>query len=207
MDYPEKRFRIVASLARKGAEIKDLRVGLGVSKAVLSLAMGGRTTHDQRIADWLNVPLTWLCHGGPAPWEPPQHVAESLPDGIALPLIGQVTAGDGWANPSQDPDDAAPIVIKSRWRAVRIEGRSAEPVVLPGQCVLVDDTLAPKHGRLVCVQTQDGRAYCKRFCDAGDGHVVLAGLNAGQDSIALHREDISRISVVVGTVYTDSVAR
>lgn len=192
--------RVQVAMAAADVSLADLTVRLGGSKNAWFQRLRSKhlPTYLEDIAKACNVTVEWLRG---------DKVGEASADGLALPLIGQVTAGDGWANPSQDPDDSAPVIIKNRWRAVRIEGRSAEPIVLPGQCVLVDDTLAPKHGRLVCVQTQDGRAYCKRFCDVGDGHIVLAGLNAGQDSIALHREDIARISVVVGTVYTDSVAR
>ena len=192
--------RVQVAMAAANVSLADLTIRLGGSKNAWFQRLRSKhlPTYLDDLAKACSVTVEWLRG---------EKVSESGADGLALPLIGQVTAGDGWANPSQDPDDAAPVVIKSRWRAVRIEGRSAEPIVLPGQCVLVDDTLTPRHGRLVCVQTRDGRAYCKRLCDVGEGHVVLAGLNAGHDSVALHREDIARISVVVGTVYTDSVAR
>ena len=160
-------------------------------------------------ADWLidgigDPPDALLASAGVRPMG--GGTAELDESGLSLPLAGTVTAGDGWVVPSQDPDDNVPVIIKSRWRAVRIQGTSAIPIALPGQCVLVDDALRVKNGRIVCVQTNDGRAYCKRYCEAGD-HVVLAGLNTGQDSVALHLHEVSSIAVVVGTIYTDSVAR
>ena len=48
--------------------MKDLRTALGLSKAVLAHAAAGRDTHDERIAQWLDAPLTWIQHGGPFPW-------------------------------------------------------------------------------------------------------------------------------------------
>ena len=126
-----------------------------------------------------------------------------------IPVIGVVTAGAGWAEPSQDPDDLAPIAIPSHWRAVRIQGDSGYPVVWDGQTVLVDDRIPLKHNRLVVVQTEDRRAYLKRYCvcDAVASGFILASVNIGRDSFALQPGQSVRMSVVVGTLFTDSVVK
>jgi SOS-response transcriptional repressor LexA len=141
-------------------------------------------------------------------------VAELRGDSVSnkseLPFIGQVTAGGGFVSESQDGDDWQPVKLRPGWKLVRIEGDSAVPIVWPGQSVIVDtDAIRtpPKHNRIVVVQTKDGRAYCKRLCVAGDGHIVLASLNGGADSIALHEDQVDSVAVVVGTLFTDSVAR
>jgi lambda repressor-like predicted transcriptional regulator len=135
----------------------------------------------------------------------------SLPLHIAahIPIIGVVTAGAGWAEPSQDPDDHQPIPIPSHWRAVTIQGDSGYPVVWNGQTVLVDDRLPLKHNRLVVVQTEDRRAYLKRYCVCHDvaAGFILASVNIGRDSFALHPNQAVRMSVVVGTLFTDSVVK
>jgi SOS-response transcriptional repressor LexA len=126
-----------------------------------------------------------------------------------IPVIGVVTAGSGWSDPSQDPDDWKPISIPAHWRAVRIQGDSGYPVVWDGQTVLVDDRLPLKHNRLVVVQTEDRRAYLKRYCVSE--HVpagfILSSVNIGRDSFALPPGQPVRIAVVVGTLFTDSVVR
>jgi lambda repressor-like predicted transcriptional regulator len=126
-----------------------------------------------------------------------------------IPIIGVVTAGAGWAEPSQDPDDHKPIAIPSHWRAVTIQGDSGYPVVWDGQTVLVDDRLPLKHNRLVVVQTEDRRAYLKRYCvcDAVASGFILASVNIGRDSFALQPDQSVRMSVVVGTLFTDSVVK
>jgi phage repressor protein C with HTH and peptisase S24 domain len=128
---------------------------------------------------------------------------------MSIPIIGVVTAGSGWAEPSQDPDDWQPIPIRSHWRAVRIQGDSGHPVVWDGQTVLVDDRLPLKHNRLVVVQTEDRRAYLKRYCVCSDvpSGFVLASVNIGRDSFALPPNAAVRMAVVVGTLFTDSVVK
>jgi SOS-response transcriptional repressor LexA len=126
-----------------------------------------------------------------------------------IPVIGVVTAGAGWADPSQDPDDHQPIPIPKHWRAVAIQGDSGYPVVWDGQTVLVDDRLPLKHNRLVVVQTEDRRAYLKRYCvsDAVPAGFILSSVNIGRDSFALHPHQAVRMSVVVGILFTDSVVK
>lgn len=126
---------------------------------------------------------------------------------LSIPIIGVVTAGSGWAEPSQDPDDWKPIAVRSHWRAVRIQGDSGHPVVWDGQTVIVDDRLPLKHNRLVVVQTEDRRAYLKRYCVCAEvpSGFVLASVNIGRDSFALPPNAAARMAVVVGTLFTDSV--
>jgi lambda repressor-like predicted transcriptional regulator len=136
-------------------------------------------------------------------------INEPLRIATHIPVIGVVTAGSGWADPSQDPDDHQPIAIPAHWRAVRIQGDSGYPVVWDGQTVLVDDRLPLKHNRLVVVQTEDRRAYLKRYCvcDAVSSGFILASVNIGRDSFALQPDQSVRMSVVVGTLFTDSVVK
>jgi transcriptional regulator with XRE-family HTH domain len=135
---------------------------------------------------------------------------DSVSNKSKLAYAGQVTAGGGYVTESQDEDDWKPVPLRPGWRLVKIEGDSGLPIVWPGQSVIVDTDGArtpPKHNRIVVVQTKDGRAFCKRWCDASDGHIVLASLNTGADSVAIHTDDVASVAVVVGTLYTDSVAK
>ena len=168
-------------------------------------AFASRAKHDDDGGGESNTPEVGLSgvdgiHGGDRP---------TLRISTHIPVIGVVTAGAGWAEPSQDPDDLAPIAIPSHWRAVRIQGDSGYPVVWDGQTVLVDDRIPLKHNRLVVVQTEDRRAYLKRYCvcDAVASGFILASVNIGRDSFALQPGQSVRMSVVVGTLFTDSVVK
>ena len=168
-------------------------------------AFASRAKHDDDGGGESYPPETKLfgidgIHGGDRP---------TLRISTHIPMIGVVTAGAGWAEPSQDPDDLAPIAIPSHWRAVRIQGDSGYPVVWDGQTVLVDDRIPLKHNRLVVVQTEDRRAYLKRYCvcDAVASGFILASVNIGRDSFALQPGQSVRMSVVVGTLFTDSVVK
>jgi hypothetical protein len=79
--------------------------------------------------------------------------------------------------------------------------------VWDGQTVIVDDRLPLKHNRLVVVQTDDRRAYLKRYCVCSEvaSGFVLASVNIGRDSFALSPNAAVRMAVVVGTLFTDSV--
>lgn len=171
------------------------RPGLGMQSASAQ-ALEGRAATEAEENDARRVG----SRGGIADREPLRIAAH-------IPIIGVVTAGSGWAEPSQDPDDHKPIAIPSHWRAVTIQGDSGYPVVWDGQTVLVDDRLPLKHNRLVVVQTEDRRAYLKRYCvcDAVPSGFILASVNIGRDSFALFPDQAVRLSVVVGTLFTDSV--
>jgi SOS-response transcriptional repressor LexA len=201
--------KVLQSRGMKQAKLAEL---LQIEPSSLSNALG-RNNHTwdrwDAIAKILDVPLLWLLSGTTSqPWEPEALPVSSLPAdrpyGQRVSIIGSVTAGAGW---TANQNEASGFEFKPHWQAVLIEGTSAEPVALQGQVVLIDPFLSPRDGRIVVVQTKDGRAFCKRFCAVGEDIVVLSGLNAGRDSVALRKDEIATMHVVVGTVYTDSVAR
>lgn len=214
--------RTLAIMADREIPLAELARHLNIDRSAVSRAFKaskGLERHWSEVAVFLRVSADWLLYGtGPMETREresglhrvAENIAHYMTDGASLSYAGQVTAGGGFVSESQDPDDWCPVALRPGWKLVRIEGDSAVPVVWPGQSVIVDTDGArtpPKHNRIVVVQTKDGRAYCKRWCVAGDGHVVLASLNGGADSIALHEDDVSSVSVVVGTLFTDSVAR
>jgi SOS-response transcriptional repressor LexA len=205
----------------------------------MTIMRGGGFKHLAALAKLLGVQIEWLTTGAfPPAWyqpeqkrftpardqaqagiaaaraadaalENPEPVSDLYAPDMSIPIIGVVTAGSGWAEPSQDPDDWQPIPIRSHWRAVRIQGDSGHPVVWDGQTVIVDDRLPLKHNRLVVVQTADRRAYLKRYCVCADvpSGFVLASVNIGRDSFALPANAAVRMAIVVGTLFTDSVVK
>jgi SOS-response transcriptional repressor LexA len=230
--------RLEAARLTKGMTKTQVCEAIGLpNQRYMTIMRGGGFKHLPKLAHLLGVRVEWLTTGSyPPEWYRPESqrftsardqaqagaVAPeageagtpsvgSEDDGVALsiPVIGVVTAGSGWADPSQDPDDWKPIPIRSHWRAVRIQGDSGHPVVWDGQMVIVDDRLPLKHNRLVVVQTEDRRAYLKRYCVCSDvpSGFVLASVNIGRDSFALPPNAPVRMAVVVGTLFTDSVVK
>lgn len=226
--------RLEAARHAKGMSKSQVCEALGLpNQRYVTLMNGGGRKHLPKLAALLVVRIEWLTTGAyPPEWYRPEvqrfttardharageatgQVAPMSDQGagsdetvLSIPIIGVVTAGSGWAEPSQDPDDWKPIAVRSHWRAVRIQGDSGHPVVWDGQTVIVDDRLPLKHNRLVVVQTEDRRAYLKRYCVCAEvpSGFVLASVNIGRDSFALPPNAPVRMAVVVGTLFTDSV--
>lgn len=104
-----------------------------------------------------------------------------------------------------------PIKIRHHWEAVIIHGDSGYPIVWPGQTVLIDRRLPVTKDRLVVVRTEDGHVI-KRFSgiSGDDGHEVasLSSINFGLGSLTIPADEFeTRAWVVVGIVFTDSVAK
>ena len=237
--FPGLPERLEVARLAKGMTKAQVCDVLGLpSQRYMTIMRGGGFKHLPNLANLLGIRVEWLTTGAyPPEWYRPESqrftpARDQVPAGItsdanqmtgaaraadfaggdivmSIPIIGVVTAGSGWAEPSQDPDDWQPIPIRSHWRAVRIQGDSGHPVVWDGQTVLVDDRLPLKHNRLVVVQTEDRRAYLKRYCVCSEvpSGFVLASVNIGRDSFALPPNAAVRMAVVVGTLFTDSVVK
>lgn len=137
----------------------------------------------------------------------PDAPAELEGDSLLIPTVGSAAAAMG-ASVDGEVDSEPPVRIRDRWRAVKIHGDSGYPVVLDGQTVLIDPALPCERNRIVVVHTEDG-PQLKRIGDQlDDGRVMLASINAGLDPKLVRLSDYARApEVVVGVVFTDSVAR
>lgn len=125
---------------------------------------------------------------------------------VGIPVAGVVTAGEGWVRGTPDSRDR--IVLRNGLQAIRIEGSSAEPVVLDGQWVLADPQINGdriKIDALVVVQT-DGEAYCKRWAGIHDGKMFLASVHEGRGSKVIPAEGAIAWKVV-GTLFPEAVKR
>lgn len=165
--------------------------------------------HLARIAEVIGVSVHWLTTGQ-GDWKPPHMPdapAELEGDSLLIPTVGSAAAAMG-ASVDGEVDCEPPVRIRDRWRAVKIHGDSGYPVVLDGQTVLIDPALPCERNRIVVVHTDDG-PQLKRIGDQlDDGRVMLASINAGLDPKLVRLSDYARApEVVVGVVFTDSVAR
>jgi transcriptional regulator with XRE-family HTH domain len=129
----------------------------------------------------------------------------SYDDGdMTLPIAGRAAAARG-AHVDGETAQPDPIRIRKHWRAHVIAGDSGLPIVFPGQTVLTDPRLQPHKNRIVVLPTTDGPVL-KRWGELADGIVIVASLN-GLDPTHYHLADLGQPEVVVGVIFTDSVAR
>lgn len=143
----------------------------------------------------------------------PATVRKTTPPVGAIPIEGVVSAGPG------DIDEwgggGGALAIPAHWKAVRVLGDSAYPVVYSGQYVLVDEdrsidinNLDERSGwdlddDLVLVRLKNNCALLKRFCYHPPKSFVLASVNGGRRSPLIDPSDILHIMPVVSVVYTD----
>lgn len=216
--------RLTLALAHAGLNNKQLAEQVGVTAAAISFLRGGSSPMVdlwQRVAKVLAISPDWLLHGSePAPrWAVSPRMAEVAgasaydadpidPDhDYPLPVLGLAAAANGDSTQGTQLDEHPPIRIRRRWRGVKITGRSAEPIVLKGQTVIVDPAIDAKPDSVVVIQTRDDQLL-KRWIGESNGTIFLASLNAGIGSVLLPaKELLHRPLVVVGSLWTDLVAR
>jgi transcriptional regulator with XRE-family HTH domain len=130
--------------------------------------------------------------------------ADDHADDLMLPVVGRAAAADG-AHVDGDTAQPDPVRIRSRWRVHTICGTSGGDVVLPGQSVITDPALEPKRNRLVVIPSADG-PLLKRWGERHDDAVVVVSIN-GHDPKLVPLAELGTPEVVVGVLYTDSVAK
>lgn len=189
----------------------DLAIRIGVQRQVISQLKSGHVQHVRlwpEVCALLNAEKDWLQHGrGPVPDWLDVPAPERQRDALLIPVVGRAAAAHG-AHVDGDTASEPPLRIRDRWRAVVIHGDSGYPVVLDRQTVLVDPDVKPDLNRIVVVHTDKGPELKRWGGEERDGRVMLASLNAGRDPKLVRLSDYARQpEVVVGVVFTDSVAR
>ena len=188
MTIPE---RIRQGIKAKGISQAELARRTGQNPQDLQKILSGKVAfskHFPTIAGELGVSVEWLTTGlGDAPsWAPqsePTSWGSTDDEGdYSIPIIGAAAAAIG--NRVEGHEEEGRLPIKGTWQAVVIRGSSGEPVVLPGQTVLVDPRLKAAKNRLVVVSTDDG-AVLKRYVSQEGGKIFLASINAGVDSMVV----------------------
>jgi len=91
--------------------------------------------------------------------------------------------------------------IPRQVRAVQVGGHSMDPIVWPGQYVLIDcGHRSPFNGDLVVIETVDGRTLFKRYHEIDD-RIALASQKENEPLVPLQPEKIAHCHVVVGVWY------
>jgi hypothetical protein len=134
-----------------------------------------------------------------------RQLAEAGTDGdLMLQAAGRAAASEG-AHVDGDTVQPDPVRIRARWRVHVIHGTSGGDVVLPGQSVITDPALAPKRNRLVVIPSDAGPVL-KRWGELHGESVVVASIS-GMDPCLVPLAELGSPEVVVGVLFTDSVAK
>lgn len=203
--------RIREAAARRGMMISVVAEKAGLSRQHLNKILSGKTgksKHLPAIAKALDEDVEWLASGVRRPADTHPHTwahEDQASSDYRIPVIGSAAASDG-ARVDGYEATGEELAIRPQWQAIRIHGDSGEPVVLKGQTVLVDPTVDLAKDRLVVAFTDDGPVL-KRFVGIEAGKMFLASVNHGRGSLIASAEDMPTPLVVVGVVFTDSVAR
>lgn len=195
------------------------------------------------VARELQCTVEWLIDGtGPGPaWStelvvaetPAGEVTTSMPDqparrtildapvsedgeAPALDLVVVVTAGDGDLTQFEAVSQPRQLTFPDTWKIVQVFGKSAYPVLFPGQFAAIDveracrppftdEQLIDLHDNIVLVQTEDGRGFLKRFCHApgAPGNFMLASIDSGRSSPYVPPDQILVVAPMVMTIYID----
>jgi DNA-binding XRE family transcriptional regulator len=201
--------RLEAALRAAGKDQNDLAAALGVARQTVSAmkrgVMPGRS-HWPRIAELLHVDCVWLTEGGGvAPdWLPSSPPAPVISAPSEIPMVGVVTAGDGWATCA---DDGSMIRLRGGLVAVRVQGCSAEPMVRDGQYVIADphrNGQGIAHDAVVVVRDTEGGAWCKRWSGIHDGKMFLSSIHEGRGSVVIDADGVIAWQVV-GILFNEAV--
>jgi transcriptional regulator with XRE-family HTH domain len=199
--------RIRAVLKERAMYVKDLAKAVGLSPQAMAQIVNGSRPGTKRlpmIADALGVSLHYLTTGGVAePSTPyvtkstngPQdtRVNEGEPSNTTtLPLVGEAAAADSedvWSD-IVEMEEAKNLQLKGNLIVVKIRGRSAYPVIFPGQFALVDmdrvNNVDNKNIVVVFNGQDQSRCMVKRYVEDKHfpGGFALVSVNIGSEVYA-----------------------
>lgn len=193
-----------AELARR-AGIKGRS---GVNNVLKGHSSGARIMH--RLGEALGVSPYWLLTGEagapewlgkPGPSADSSFVIE-LKTPREIPVIGYAGASDNGQRGilSETPEMKN---LPSGLTLIAVRGGSASPVIYDNQWAMVNINRKVRANNVVAVVLRDsGEVLVKRWCPQPDGeHVVLASLDGGRDSLAVHTHEVLHVWPVVGVLY------
>lgn len=187
----------------------DLAEKIGVSPQEVSHVGSGRYRTGKTVsavAHTLGCSVGWLIDGTGQPPEwaagkaPAPHIELSGPR--EYPVIAYAgAASDGQRGKFLDEPEMKRLPDGLALVAVR--GDSAYPAIYNGQFAIVNTKRPVRANNVVAVVVGDSDdVLVKRWCPQPDnGHVVLASLDGGRDSLSVLTHDIRHVWPVVGVLY------
>ena len=121
-----------------------------------------------------------------------------------IPVVDYTQAGH-WRevvdafSPGQGFDEVPITSIREDLIALKVRGRSMEPVIRDGQVVVVDPHRQAGNGDIV-VAVNNGQSTIKRFFQADENTLILEPLNPAFEKIVISRKDSDQDLRIVGVV-------
>lgn len=148
---PELFKRAQVALDSANVSLQDLSDRFGGSKNAWFQRLRSKhlPTYLDNIAEACGIEVEWIRRGKQAERRAPS----------VIPLVGRVAAGDGHVDQWR-PADNASISIPGHWAAVKVEGKSAYPVVFNGQIAWIDPERAFRPSESTNYNLADAHERC-----------------------------------------------
>lgn len=135
-------------------------------------------------------------------WNPSMEPLDLLPeDGIELPLLGYVTAGQ----PIEIPEDRESVrvpqqMVRKNSYALRVRGHSMiDDNINDGDIIIVEKRDTAENGQSVIAMINGERVTLKRFYVERDG-IRLQPANPTMEPIYLRHEELQILGIVSGVI-------
>lgn len=173
---------------------KELASIVGVAESTMSLYENGKREPDfdtlRRIADALDTDLDFLLGGSSSP---------RSSRGKRIPVFGSVAAGIPIEaiTDVEDYEEISEDMAKSgEFVALRIKGNSMEPILLPGDTVIVKVQNTIESGEIAVVLVGGDEATCKKVQKTPEG-VILISMNPVYEPMFFTNEMIESLPVLI----------
>lgn len=207
---------ITHALQRKGMTIAQLGKSIGYDAGALRYVIEGRgrlkEKDAEKIARVLGLPTEQLMDGS----DDAKIVSETgtegtfgakpdikLPPGMSgryVPLLSMAQAGSFDASHTDDYYDFTGVlainVDDRRAFAIRVSGKSMEPVILEGDVIICSPSKEAKPGKVAVVRTHSDQAFVKYWHPEGD-KVRLVSANKDFPPIVMPASEIAGVWPVV----------
>ena len=143
------------------------------------------------------LPKRWRPTWNPA-LEPLEVAAEA---GVAIPLLGYVTAGQPVDIPEERESVTVPRhMVRKNSYALRVRGHSMiDDHIQDGDIIIVEQRASAHNGESVVAMINGERVTLKRFYVEADG-IRLQPANAAMEPIYLRHEELEILGIVAGVI-------
>lgn len=178
----------------KGLTLKELAAMVGVADSTMSLYENGKREPDfdtlRQIARCLDTNIGYLL-GEPSS----AHGAR----GRRIPILGSVAAGipiEAITDIEDYEEISEEMARGGEFVALRIRGNSMEPMLLPGDVVIVRAQNTAESGDIAVVLVGGDEATCKKIQKTPEG-IILLSLNPSYQPMFYTNEMIESLPLII----------
>lgn len=173
---------------------KELAAAVGVAESTMSLYENGKREPDfdtlKRIARFLDTDIDFLLG----------NTCDARPSrGKRIPVFGSVAAGvpiDAITDIEDYEEISEELARGGEYVALRIKGSSMEPMLFPGDTVIVRVQDTVESGEIAVVLVGGDEATCKKVQKTPDG-VILMSLNPSYEPMFYTNSMIESMPILI----------